>query len=54
MSVRHRITNAASESTSAKIQWVKDMIRGFRDKKNFIHAVSFHCGGLDMAHLSTK
>lgn len=52
--VRHRITNAASESLNAKIQWVKYTARGFRNKQNFIHAIYFHCGGLDLAPSSTK
>jgi transposase len=47
--IKHRITNAASESLNAKIQWVKYTARGFRNQKNFIHAIYFHCGGLDMA-----
>jgi transposase len=47
--LRHRITNAASESLNAKIQWVKYTARGFRNKQNFIHAIYFHCGGLDLA-----
>lgn len=47
--LRHRITNAASESINAKIQWVKYTARGFRNKKNFIDAIYFHCGGLDLA-----
>jgi transposase len=46
--IKHRITNAASESLNAKIQWVKYTARGFRNQKNFIHAIYFHCGGLDM------
>jgi transposase len=52
--LRHQITNAASESINAKIQWVKYTARGFRNKQNFIHAIYFHCGGLDLAPLSTK
>jgi len=47
--LRHRITNAASESINAKIQWVKYTARGFRNKQNFINAIYFHCGGLDLA-----
>jgi transposase len=46
--VRHRITNAASESLNAKIQWVKYTARGFRNKQNFVKAIYFHCGGLDL------
>jgi transposase len=52
--VRHRITNAASESLNAKIQWVKYTARGFRNKQNFINAIYFHCGGLDLVPSSTK
>ncbi len=53
-SLRHPITNAASESINAKIQWVKHTARGFRNKQNFMHAIYFHCGGLDLAPLPTK
>jgi transposase len=52
--LKHRITNAASESINAKIQWVKYTARGFRNKQNFINAIYFHCGGLDLAPASTK
>lgn len=47
--LRHRITNAASESINSKIQWVKYTARGFRNKRNFQIAIYFHCGGLEMA-----
>lgn len=50
----HRVTNAASESINAKIQWVKYTARGFRNKQNFANAIYFHCGGLDLAPDSTK
>jgi hypothetical protein len=33
----------------AKIQSVKYTARGFRNKQNFITAIYFHCGGLDLA-----
>jgi transposase len=52
--LRHRVTNASSESINAKIQWVKYTARGFRNKKNFVHAIYFHCGGLDLAPGATK
>jgi transposase len=52
--LRHRITNASSESINAKIQWVKYTARGFRNKRNFIQAIYFHCGGLDLAPEATK
>jgi transposase len=44
----HRITNAASESMNSKIQWVKYTARGFRNQENFITAIYFHCGKLDL------
>ena len=46
--LKHRITNAASESINSKIQWVKYTARGFRSKTNFITAIYFHCGGLEL------
>jgi transposase len=46
--LKHRITNAASESINSKIQWVKYTARGFRSKTNFVTAIYFHCGGLDL------
>ena len=46
--LKHRITNAASESLNSKIQWVKYTARGFRNKANFITAIYFHCGKLDL------
>jgi transposase len=52
--LRHQITNAASESLNAKIQWVKYTARGFRNKQNFINAIYFHCGGLDLNPSPTK
>lgn len=51
---RHRITNAASESMNSKIQWVKYTARGFRNVQNFVHAIYFHCGGLDLAPSPAK
>ena len=52
--LRHRITNATSESMNAKIQWVKFTARGFRNRQNFVHAIYFHCGGLDLTPESTQ
>jgi transposase len=46
--LKHRITNAASESLNSKIQWVKYTARGFRNQANFVTAIYFHCGGLDL------
>jgi transposase len=46
--LKHRITNAASEAINSRIQWVKATARGFRNQQNFINAIYFHCGGLDL------
>lgn len=46
--LHHRITNAASESINSKVQWVQYTARGFRNKHNFVTAIYFHCGGLDL------
>jgi transposase len=51
--LKHRITNATSQSLNAKIQWVKYTARGFRNKQNFINAIYFNCG-LDLAPAATK
>lgn len=47
--LKHGVTNALSESLNAKIQWVKYTARGFRNFRNFVTAIYFHCGGLDLA-----
>ena len=47
--LKHRITNATSESLNAKIQWVKYTARGFGNFGNFVTAIYFHCGNLDLA-----
>lgn len=52
--LKHRVTNAASESINSKIQWVKYTARGFRNFDNFVTAIYFHCGKLDLAPLPTK
>ena len=48
-SLRHRIPNAVSESLNAKMQWVNYTARGFRNQQNFVNAIYFHCGGLNLA-----
>lgn len=44
----HRITNAMSEGLNSKIQTIKKMACGFRNRENFRTAIYFHCGGLDL------
>jgi transposase len=45
---RHRVTNAASEGLNSKIQRIKKMAYGFRNREHFKTAIFFHCGGLDL------
>ena len=47
--LKHRITNAVSEGLNSRIQWVKATACGFRNQQNFINAIYFHCGKLDLA-----
>jgi len=44
-----RATNARSESLNAKIQKVKRMACGYRNKSRFTNAIFFHLGQLDMS-----
>jgi len=46
--------NLGSESINAKIQSVKYTARGFRNKQNFVHAIYFHYGGLDLAPYASR
>ena len=43
------VTNARAESLNSKIQKVKRMACGFRNRKRFRNAIYFHLGGLDMS-----
>jgi len=45
---RHRITNATGEGLNSKIQKIKAMACGFRNRENFKIAIYFHCGGLEL------
>jgi transposase len=44
----HRITNATSEAINSKLQRVKLMAAGFRNREHFKTAIYFHCGGLQL------
>ena len=44
----HRITNATAEGLNSKIQMVKEMACGFRNREHYKTAIYFHCGGLDL------
>jgi transposase len=43
-----KASNAAAESTNAKIQWIKSSACGFRNRERFRNAIYFHCGKLDL------
>jgi len=45
---RNKITNATSEGINSKIQMVKEMSCGFRNREHYKTAIYFHCGGLDL------
>ena len=42
------ITNARAEGINSKIQWIKRMASGYRNRENFRNAIYFHLGGLDL------
>jgi len=43
-----RITNAAAEGMNSKMQTIKKMAYGFRNREHFKTAIFFHCGGLQL------
>jgi transposase len=45
---RHRITNALGEAINAKIEKIKRMACGFRNRAHYRTAIYFHCGGLNL------
>lgn len=45
---KHRITNATAEGLNSKISTIQKRAYGFRNLANFMTAVYFHCGGLDL------
>jgi len=49
----HRITNAVAEGLNSKIQTIKQMACGFRNRNNFKTAIYFHCGGLQLYPVSS-
>jgi len=51
---RHRITNATAEGLNSKIQMVKEMACGFRNREHYKLAIYFHCGGLDLYPAGAK
>jgi transposase len=46
--IKHRITNATAEGINSKIQMIKMMACGYRNREHYKAAIYFHCGGLDL------
>jgi transposase len=44
----HRLTNALGESLNCRIEKVKRLACGFRNRNNYKTAIYFHCGGLSL------
>ena len=42
------VTNARSEATNAKVQWITQLACGYRNRERFRNAIYFHLGGLDL------
>jgi transposase len=47
--IKHGISNALTEGINSKIEAVKRDACGFRNKGNFMTAIMFHCGKLDLS-----
>ena len=45
---RHHITNALAEGINTKIEKIKRMAYGYRNRSHYRTAIYFHCGGLDL------
>jgi transposase len=45
---KHHITNALGESLNSKIEKVKRLACGYRNRAHYRTAIYFHCGGLDL------
>lgn len=43
-----RATNGMAEGINSRIQWIKKMACGFRNRERFKMAIYFHLGGLDL------
>ena len=49
-----RVTNGLAEGINSRIQWIKKMACGFRNRDRFRRAILFHLGGLDLYPASVK
>lgn len=46
--VTHRVTNALGEGLNGRIEKIKRMACGYRNREHYKTAIYFHCGGLDL------
>jgi transposase len=46
--IEKKATNAKAEAINGRIQWIKKMACGFRNRARFREAILFHLGGLDL------
>lgn len=46
--IEKKVTNAKAEAINGRIQWIKKMACGFRNRARFRDAILFHLGGLDL------
>ena len=46
--IRNKVNNSMLEAKNARIQRIKKIACGFRNKKRFKNAILFHLGGLDL------
>ena len=42
------LTNALEERLNARIQWIKKMVCGYRNRARFRTVIYFHLGGLNL------
>jgi transposase len=52
--IRLKINNSMLEAKNSKIQKIKRMACGFRNRERFKNAILFHLGGLDIMPVSTQ
>jgi len=52
--IRLKANNSMLEAKNSRIQKIKRMACGFRNRKRFKNAIMFHLGGLDMRHFTTR
>jgi transposase len=45
---QHKVTNAIGESINSRIEKMKRLACGFRNREHYRIAILFHCGGLDL------